>query len=190
MQKLALSVLLLPLLLALTPTVRADSYENTIEAFRRAGESGRYFQDAYGYAVFPVIGKGGVAFGAAYGEGRAYVQDRHVGNCTVVQFSWGLQFGGQAYSQIIFFEDHRAFEDFASGNFEFGARASGVVITAGASAEATTGGGVGVGVSGGRNDAATANLGYRRGMAVFNIAIGGLMYEAALAGQKFSYTPL
>ena len=109
----------------------------------------------------------------------------------MTQVTIGFQLGGQVFSQIIFFEDERSFNSFTSGNFEFSAQASAVAITAGASAEANTGGGAFAGISGGRNDATTSNLsGYRKGMAIFTIAKGGLMYEAALGGQKYSYTPL
>jgi lipid-binding SYLF domain-containing protein len=108
----------------------------------------------------------------------------------MVQVTIGFQLGGQAYSQMIFFEDSGAFKEFTSGNFEFGAQATAVVITAGASAEANTGGGLAAGASGGRSDATNAHGGYRKGMAVFTVARGGLMYEASLGGQKFSYTPL
>ena len=108
----------------------------------------------------------------------------------MTQVTYGLQLGGQVYSQIIFFEDKRAFDEFASGNFEFGAQATAVALTAGASAEATTGGGASAGASGGKNDATTKSGGYRKGMAIFTVAKGGLMYEATLGGQKFKYTPL
>ena len=108
----------------------------------------------------------------------------------MTQLTAGWQLGGQAFSQIIFFENEQAFIDFTSGNFEFSAQATAVAITAGVSAEANTGGGMAAGASGGRNDAATTHAGYRKGMAAFTIAKGGLMYEASLGGQKFSYTPL
>jgi len=101
-----------------------------------------------------------------------------------------LQLGGQAYTQIIFFENEAALDNFTSGNFEFSADASAVAITAGASAGASTGGGASAGISGGKNNADTSSLGFRKGMAVFTVAKGGLMYEAALAGQKYSYEPL
>ena len=93
--------------------------------------------------------------------------------------------GGQAYSQIIFFQDKRAFDEFTSGNFEFGAQASAVAITAGAQAQAGTTG-TGAGASGTQKHAETAG-GYQKGMAVFTVAKGGLMYEASIGGQKFSY---
>ncbi len=167
-----------------------EDYTKAINAFRNAGESGSFFDSAYGYAIFPTIGKGGIGVGGAHGKGRVYAGGKHVGDSTMTQVTVGFQLGGQAFSQIIFFEDASAFKAFTSGNFEFSAQASAVAITAGVSAEANTGGGTAAGVSGGQNDAATASGGYRKGMAIFTIAKGGLMYEAALGGQKFTYTPL
>ena len=113
---------------------------------------------------------------------------KHVGDTTVTQVSVGFQLGGKAYSQMIFFEDKRALGEFESGSFEFDASASAVAITAGASASAGTAGATS-GASGGKKDATTASLGYQKGIAVFTIAKGGLMYAATVAGQKFSYTP-
>jgi len=183
-------VLLMSLLLAGSPAALANAYSDAIKAFSNAGESGRFFKTAYGYAIFPTIGKGAFIVGGAYGDGKVFVGSRHVGNSTMTQLSVGAQWGGQAFSQIIFFEHEQAFKDFTSGNFEFSAQASAVAITAGASAEANTGGGTAAGISGGRNDAATVSGGYRKGMAIFTIATGGLMFEASLAGQKFTFTPL
>lgn len=167
----------------------ADKYEETIQMFRQAGESGTYFDRSYGYAVFPTIGKGGIGIGAAHGSGRVYVQGKYVADTSTTSVSLGLQLGGQAFSEIIFFEDERAFMEFSGGGFAFGADASAVAITAGAQATASTTGGGSAGASGGKNNATTAGA-YSRGMAVFTIAKGGLMYEAAIAGQKFSYKPV
>jgi lipid-binding SYLF domain-containing protein len=189
--KLYLHTCLVFLLLALPfSPARADEYGDTIKVFRDAGESGTFFAKSYGYAVFPTIGKGGIGIGGAYGKGRVYAGGNYVGDTSVTQVSIGLQLGGQAYSQIIFFEDHRAFDEFTSGNFEFGAQASAVAIRAGASAAATTTG-TSAGASGGKHDATTttAGTGFHKGMAVFTVAKGGLMYEASIGGQKFSYTP-
>lgn len=189
MQKLLRLSILLSLMLG--PGAWAgDSYTATIDAFRQAGESGRFFDMSYGYAVFPTIGKGGIGLGGAHGKGRVYVGGRHVGDTTMTQLTMGLQLGGQAFSQIIFLEDDRAFREFTTGNFEFSAQATAVAITAGVSAEANTGGGVAAGMSGGQNNARTSHGGFRKGMAIFTIAKGGLMYEAVLGGQKFTYTPL
>jgi lipid-binding SYLF domain-containing protein len=167
-----------------TPAL-ADDYADTIKVFRNAGQSGKFFGSSYGYAVFPTIGKGGIGVGGAHGSGRVYAKGAHVGDTSMTQLTVGLQFGGQAYSQIIFFQDKRAFDEFTSGNFEFGAQATAVAITAGASAQASTGG-TGAGASGTQSHATTAG-GYQKGMAVFTVAKGGLMYEATIGGQKFSY---
>ena len=190
MKKTAVMPILYVLLaLVLAPLARADNYAEALESFRNAGESAAYFDSAYGYALFPTIGKGGIGIGGAHGKGRVDRQGNVTGEATMTQLTVGFQLGGQAFSQIIFFESANALEQFTSGNFEFGAQATAVAITAGVSAEASTGGGVSAGVSGGRNDASTASLGYRKGMAVFTIAKGGLMYEATLGGQKFNFTP-
>ena len=190
MQSVFRAVFLFSLLATTAASSWADKYDDALYSFQRAGESGAYFETSYGYALFPTIGKAGFIVGGAYGEGRVFAQGQHVGNSKVGQLSAGLLAGGQAFSQIIFFENEQSFRDFTAGNFEFSAQAVGVVITAGASAEANTGGGLSAGASGGRNDATTAHGGYRKGMAVFTIAKGGLMGEISLGGQKFSFTPL
>lgn len=179
------ALLVLPLLMA--SLAWADDYADTVKVFKSAGESGKFFQNAYGYAVFPTIGKGGVGIGGAHGKGRVYAGGKHVGNTSMTQVTIGAQLGGQAYSQIIFFEDKRAFDEFTYGNFEFGAQATAVAITAGASASAGTSG-RSAGASSGRHDAATVGA-YNKGMAIFTVAKGGLMYEASVGGQKFSYKP-
>ncbi len=165
----------------------ADEFHDTIDIFQKAGESGKFFNSAHGYAVFPTIGKVGIGVGGSYGSGKVYAGHEHVGDTTATQLTIGFQLGAQAFSQIIFFQDKRAFEEFTIGNFEFGAQANAVAITAGVSGTASTIG-HSVGASGGRNDATTAGE-YNKGMATFTIAKGGLMYEASVGGQKFSYTP-
>ncbi|MGV6825889.1 MAG: YSC84-related protein [bacterium] len=174
------------LLAFFTAPVFADEYADTIKVFKNAGESGNYFASAYGYAVFPTIGKGGIGVGGAHGTGRVYAGGKYTGDTSMTQLTIGFQLGGQAFSQMIFFQDKRAFDEFTSGNFEFGAQASAVAITAGASAAATTTGSA-AGVSGGKNDASTSGV-YYKGMATFTVAKGGLMYEASIGGQKFTYT--
>ena len=162
----------------------------TIKLFQDAGESGGYFKKSYGYAVFPTIGKAGLGIGGAHGSGCVYQQGKQVGTAKMTQLSFGWQAGAQGYSLLVFFEDDRAFKDFTSGNFEFGAKASAVAITAGASAGAGTTG-TSSGASAGKKDAATqTRTGYENGMASFSIIKGGLMYEAALGGAKFKFDPL
>jgi len=167
--------------------VPEGEYAETIETFRNAGASGTFFDKAYGYAVFPTVGKGGLGVGGARGKGQVYVGGQHVGNVTLTQLSIGLQAGGQAFSEIIFFENKQAFDQFSTGEFAFGAGVSAVAITASASAGAGTSGGAAAGASATKNAATTAGHQYYKGMAVFTVAKGGLMYEAAVGGQKFKY---
>src|SRR6516225_6213600 len=179
MMKRSLGILAGAVLLLCAAASRADDYSDTIKLFEEAGQSKAFFHNSYGYAVFPGIGKGGFIVGGAHGNGRVFRHGVYVGDTSMTQVSVGFQAGGQAYSEIIFFEDKRAFDEFTSGNFEFSADAGAVVITAGASASAATTGATGS-ASGGKKDADTVGK-YHKGMAVFTIAKGGLMYEAALA---------
>jgi len=123
----------------------------------------RYFDAAAGYVVIPTVGKAGIGIGGARGKGLLYENGEPTAEVTMTQLSIGLQWGGQAYSEFVFFEDEEALERFKEGNFELGAQASAVAITAGASVDA----------------------GYESGVAIFTLAKGGLMYEAAVGGQKF-----
>jgi len=175
------------LLLAAGPAV-ADKYDDTVSLFKNAGQSGSFFGKSYGYAVFPTIGKAGLGIGGAHGDGRVYEQGKHVGDTSMSQLSIGFQAGAEGYSEIIFFQDKRSFDEFTSGNFEFGANVSAVVITAAASGSASTGSST-ASASGGKKDASTAGK-YNKGTAVFIISKGGLMYEASVSGQKFKYKPL
>lgn len=126
-----------------------------------------WFDNSAGYAVFPKVGKGGIIVGGAHGKGLVIAGDRVVGETSLTQGSIGLQLGGQVYSEFIFFHDATALGDFQRGNFELDARASAVAVTAGASADAS----------------------YNSGVAIFTNVSGGLMFEAAVGGQKFSYRP-
>jgi len=181
-----------PLLMTLAMLVPAeaalaDDYSETIELFRNAGASAAFFNNSYGYAVFPTIGKAGLVVGGAHGTGRVYEHGKYVGDTSMTQVSVGFQAGGQAYSQIILFRDKRAFDEFTSGDFEFDANVSAVAITAAATGTAGTTG-ASVTASGGKRDATTAGR-YYKGIAVFTIVKGGAMYEISVAGQKFSYKP-
>ena len=171
----------------------ADDIDTAIENFRGAG-AGDFIDTAYGYAVFPSIGKGGVGIGGAHGKGEVFRGGKKVGKTKISQITYGLQLGGQVYSQMIFFRDERAFDDFTSGNFEFGAQATGVALTAGAQALTSTGGGgntsSGTDADSSKVNASDKQYDGRSRMAIFIIAKGGLMYEATLGGQKFKYEPL
>lgn len=126
-----------------------------------------FFNKAYGYAIFPTVGKGGIGIGGAYGEGEVYRQGKFIGTTTLTQVSFGFQLGGQSYTEIIFFKDKSALDNFTAGNFELGASASAIAVNAGVSADTD----------------------YDNGVAVFTMPKKGLMYEATIAGQKFSFEP-
>ena len=123
--------------------------------------------DAYGYVIFPNVGKGAIGIGGAAGNGVAYEQGKEIGMAKLKQLSIGFQWGGQAYREIIFFENKEAMDNFKDNNVELAAQASAVAATAGASADAS----------------------YKDGVMVFTMQKGGLMYEASVGGQKFSFDP-
>lgn len=164
----------------------ADNYSDTIHVFKKSPAVQPFFKGAYGYAVFPTVGKGGIGIGGAYGKGQVYRGGKVTGTAKLFKGTIGLQLGGQAFKEIIFFEDKRAYDDFTSGEFEFDATASAVAITAGAQAKAGTEGAT-AGSSAGSGTGKQAKTNYRKGMAVFVHTTGGLMYEAAIGGQKFSF---
>ena len=166
----------------------AGEYEDTKKMFVDAGIS-NMFNSAYGYALFPTIGKAGFIIGGAYGKGRVYEQGKHIGNTAMTQATVGFQLGGTGFSQVVFFQDKRALTEFTNGNYEFGAEAQATAITAAAGASANTAGSSAT-ASGGKNNASTAGGSYNKGMATFTITKGGLMYEASVGGQKFSFTKL
>ena len=165
---------------------KPDQYSRTIELFKSSPAAKKFFDTAYGYAVLPVVGKGGVGVGGSFGKGKVYRGGKLKGRVTMAKISIGFQLGGQAFSEIIFFQDKRAYEEFTSGTFEFDAMASAVAITAGAQAKAGTTGksaGVSAGPATGKQLAGK----YVKGMAVFVHVQGGLMYEASIGGQAFSF---
>ena len=164
----------------------ADEFSDTIGEFKKSPTVQPYFADAYGYAVFPTVGKGGIGIGGAYGSGKVYRGGAVTGKVSLTKLTIGFQLGGQAFSEIIFFEDARAYKDFTSGEFEFDAAVSAVAITAGAQAKAGTEGTT-ASASGGGGSGSQAKTSYRKGMAIFTYTKGGLMYEAAIGGQKFKF---
>src|SRR5262249_39096954 len=140
----------------------------TVSLFRKTDPGlDSFFNRAVGYAVFSSVGKGGLGIGGAYGSGVLFVHGKAVGTTTLAQATIGFQFGGQAYREIIFFETEKVLSDFRAGNFAFAAGVSAVALASGAS----------------------ANAKYRDGVAVFTSTKAGLMVEAAVGGQKFSYEP-
>lgn len=174
------------------PGVRAaevEDYSATLRIFQDAPLTQDYFSGAYGYAVFPKVGKGAAGVGVAYGRGQVYRAGIATGICRLYQLSLGLQLGGQAYSEIIFFQDQRAYDEFTRGSFEFDAGVSAVAITAGAQARTGTTG-TSAGASLGPKTGTQLAARYVKGLAVFVHSKGGLMYEAAVGGQKFKFEPL
>lgn len=165
-----------------------DKYVATITVYKASEAVQPFFEDAYGYAVFPTIGKAGLGIGGAYGKGRVYRAGEVTGVTSLKKISIGFQAGGQAFSEIIFFQDKRAYDEFVGGEFAFDATASAVAITAGAQAKAGTGG-TSAGASAGPATGTQAKTEYHKGMAIFVHTKGGLMYEAAIGGQKFSFKP-
>lgn len=124
-----------------------------------------FFDKAYGYAVFPTIGKGAIGIGGAHGRGTVFEQGNPVGKTSMTQITIGLQFGGQAYSEIIFFENKEVLDLFKTSRYELNTQASAVAVTLGVSAD----------------------LSYTDGVAIVTMSKGGLMYEASVGGQKFEY---
>jgi lipid-binding SYLF domain-containing protein len=126
------------------------------------------FEKAYGYVIFPNVGKGGLGIGGAAGNGVVYEKGKIVGMAKLSQLSIGFQAGGQAYREVVFFESIKELERFKESKFEFSAQASAVAVTEGAS----------------------ANVKYTDGVMVFTMQKGGLMYEASIGGQKFKFNKL
>jgi len=148
-----------------------EGYEKALKAIEvlkdKDQDMQKLFDQAYGYVVFPSIGKGAATIGVATGRGIVFVQGEPIGKARMTQLTWGLQWGGQAYREVIFFENEKALESFKENNVEFAAQASAVAGTAGASADAV----------------------YENGVAVYTMTKGGLMVEASIGGQKFKYFP-
>jgi len=174
MKKLVISALVMTLMFASSMATAAWDKDESIELDKKAqvaisdfkskdSSVQKFFDQAVGYVVIPTVGKAGIGIGGARGKGVLYEGGAVTAVVTLSQLSFGFQWGGQAYSEFIFFQDSDTLNDFKKGNYELGAQASAVAVTAGVSA-----------------DAAFVN-----GMAIFTRAKGGLMYEAAVGGQKF-----
>ena len=141
-----------------------DEAKKTIAEFKEKDPGmSEFFSSAHGYAVFPGIGKGGLGVGGAAGKGTLFQGGTAIADTKMSQLTIGFQAGGQKYAEVIFFQDAEKYKDFFSGNFEFAAQVSAVALTSGVSADAK----------------------YENGILVVTMAIGGLMYEASIGGQKF-----
>jgi len=168
-----------------------------MDLFKKQQKLKPYFETAYGCAVFEQVAKAGFGIGGAGGNGEVYVfgkgkdNVKKVGGSTLLQVSFGFQFGGQVFSEIIFFASQKDFENFTQENFEFSADANVVALNASASAKVSTMGNqsITVGMSPDKMELGYDSCQYTNGMAVFTVALGGLMYEATVSGQKFTYKP-
>lgn len=144
----------------------ADSKEAK-DAFIKSDElMTNLFNNAYGYVIFPNVGKGAIGVGGAAGNGIVYQGGNAIGKASMKQVTVGFQWGGQAYREVIFFENKETLDRFKENKIEFSAQASAVAATKGAS----------------------GNVKYADGVMIFTQEKGGLMYEASVGGQKFKYT--
>jgi len=169
------SLTLLPWLAgcASSPYVRGGSFDQetvgAINLFKRADPSmERLFASAAGYAVFPTVTKGAIGIGGAHGDGQVFADGKLIGYSSLSQGTIGLQLGAQAYAEVIFFEDKVSLDRFAEGQWALSAQATAVAAAEGASSDAN----------------------YQKGVMVFTVAKGGLMFEASVGGQRFTFTPL
>lgn len=185
--RLILSALLIAGVAATANAQRVRDVSEALELFRDIPQVAPYFDSAYGYAIWPRIGRGGLGIGASRGRGQVYVNGQMTGFSTHTEVSVGLQAGGQTYRQIIFFQNQAAYEKFTHDTFEFDASAQAVAVTASAEAGAGTTGARTSAGAGGPNTAAGG--GYTDGMQIFTMAEGGLMYKATIAGQRYNFEP-
>ena len=127
----------------------------------------KHFSEAYGYAIFPNVGKGGFVVGGASGYGIVYQSGAEIGVAKLSQVTVGLQAGGQAYKEVIFFKNKKSMDKFKGNNFEVAAQVSAIAATKGGSTDAQ----------------------YVEGVMIYTIQKGGLMYEASVGGQKLKFNP-
>ncbi len=155
-----------------TATGKASLHSEVADALKTIKEQDPTLQSflsrAYAYAIFPEVGKGAIGIGGAYGRGEVYDQGKLIGYCDLSQATLGVQLGGQSYIELIAFQNKDSLDRFKSGTLDFAAQASAVALRSGASADAK----------------------YAEGVAVFTAVNGGLMFEASIGGQRFSFQPL
>jgi len=147
------------------PELENDANEALEKMIKKTPKLQSYYNEAYGYAVFPKVTKAAVAIGGAAGNGIVFKDHQVVGSSKLKQASFGLQIGGQQYSEVIFFENQQSFEHFTNGKLKFDAQASAVILKEGASID----------------------VAYHEGVAVFTSTKGGVMVEASVGGQHFKY---
>ena len=163
-----LAVLSIPAAAAADDAAAVRKAEEAIALFKKTDPSiGKFFEKSVGWAVFPSVAKGAIGIGGAGGSGVLFENGKALGTTSLGQVTIGLALGGQEYAELIFFENALALTNFKSGNFALAAQVSAVAAASGAAASAK----------------------YQQGVAVFTVAVGGLMFEASVGGQKFGYTP-
>lgn len=128
----------------------------------------KLFTEAYGYAVFPTVGKGAIGIGGAEGRGQVFERGALIGSAKLVQGTVGVQLGAQSYSEVIFFESEKALNEFKDGKTAISAALSAAVAADGAGAEAK----------------------YQHGVLVYTMQRSGLMFEASIGGQHFKFMPM
>ena len=106
--------------------------QKTISQFKKTDAGlNSFFDDSFGYVVFPSIGKGAIGIGGAGGKGIVYKQGDVVGGSKMTQITVGFQLGGQEYSEVIFFENADSFNRFINNKFQFAAQVSAVALKIG-----------------------------------------------------------
>lgn len=155
------------------PTITLSSLHKGVQATLQRLEAkdpglGKMLKKAYGYAVFPNVGKAALVVGGSYGRGEVYERGKLVGYATIGQTTLGVQVGGDTFSEVIAFENKEAMERFKRGRLAFAANASAVLVKAGAA----------------------GSVNYEKGVAVLVYSRGGMLLEAAIGGQKFKFRPI
>jgi lipid-binding SYLF domain-containing protein len=142
---------------------------STLDAMRAEDPSfGAFLDSAYGYAIFPTVGRGAFVFGGAYGKGEVFEQGKFIGYSDMSQATVGAQIGGEGFAQVIAFENKAALDKFTSKEFAFNAEVSAVALKSGVAKQAR----------------------FRDGIAVFQYTKGGLMAAAAVGGQRFRFVSM
>ena len=158
---------------ATAPSSRADKEAllaeaaSTLQRMRAEYPSVDSIVQHFSYALFPTVSKGGLVVGGARGQGVVYVQGRHVGYCDLTQGSVGAQAGAQTFSELLVFANQHALDRFKAGQVTFAADASAVLLQTGV----------------------TTDTSFIDGVAVVVSPISGVMLEAAIGGQQFTYQP-
>ena len=184
-----LVAVLLPLPAVGSTLPPAQDYTTTIAVFKSSPAVQPFFNDSYGYAVFPTVAKGGIILGVGYGPGQVYRHGQLTGKTSVIEGSLGLQLGIKTFRQIIFFRDKATYDAFTNGSYEFDASIQAVVITAAVDAQVGTGSST-AGATITPQTGAQAESRYMNGIAVFLHTLGGIMGEVSVGGQRFGFEPL